>query len=142
MNEEALVSWDDSSREDLLWWSTEGRFEEGVSLVSRLPDQMFWSDASDQGWGAVLSDQYASGIWSEEEALLSINMRELLAVERGLLSFQDCVRGCVVAVFCDNTTAVSYLRCQGGLCLQPSTQWLRGSCVGRRRWASSCVLSL
>ena len=80
-----------------------------------IPDQMFWSDASDQGWGANLSDVFVSGIWSAEEALLSINMRELLAVEKGLLAFLPQLQGEVVGLFCDNTTAISYLRRQGGL---------------------------
>ena len=34
---------------------------------------MFWLDASDQGWGAAVADQLASGLWSEGEELLSIN---------------------------------------------------------------------
>ena len=109
-----LIPWDSPSREDLLWWCAEGRLEEGVSLNVSSPDLMFWSDASDQGWGAMVGDQFASGLWLEGEASLSVNHRELLAVQRGLLSFQDLLCGCVVAVFSDNTTAVSYLRKQGG----------------------------
>ena len=45
---------------------------------------------------------------------LSINHRALLAVERALFFFQDKVSSCQVALFCDNTTAVSYLRKLGG----------------------------
>ena len=90
-----------------------GRLEEGVSLESHSPELMFWSDLSDQDWGANMEDQVASGLWSEEEKFLSINVRELLAVERGLLFFLP-LRGHSVAVFCDNTTALSYLRHQGG----------------------------
>ena len=66
------------------------------------------------GGGANLTDRFESGIWSAEEALLSINARELLAVEKGLLAFEEYLIGKVVAVYCDNTTAVSYLRRQGG----------------------------
>ena len=65
---------------------------------------MFWSDASDQGWGANLSEVFEAGIW-----------RELLAVEKGLLAFLPLIRGTSVAVFSDNTTADAYLRNQGGL---------------------------
>ena len=43
-----------------------------------------------------------------------INQRELLAVERGLRALCTCLEGRVVAVFSDNTTAVAYLRRQGG----------------------------
>ena len=56
-----LIPWDSPSRDDLLWWCAEGRLEEGVSLVVRSPDLMFWSDTSNQGWGATITDQFASG---------------------------------------------------------------------------------
>ena len=45
-------------------------------------------------WGGAL----ASGHWSREEALLSINARELLAVEFGLRQFQHLVSNSAVAV--------------------------------------------
>ena len=32
----------------------EGRLDEGISLALRSPDQMFWSDASNHGWGRRL----------------------------------------------------------------------------------------
>ena len=45
---------------------------------------------------------------------LSINARELLAVKLGLHQFQSSLQGRLVAVFCDNTTAVAYLRKERG----------------------------
>ena len=132
------VMWDDACREDLLWWCAEGRLLAGISLVQDQPDQMFWSDASDAGWGANLADRFVSGIWSAEEALLSINARELLAVEKGLLAFQDCLCGRVVAVFCDNTTAVSYLRRQGGT----HSPLLNSLAQRVLRWAEEMRISL
>ena len=111
-DEDILVPWDPPSRDDLRWWCTEGRLEEGISLALR-SDQMFWSDASNLGWGATVEDQFASGVWLEGEVSLSINQRELLAVERGLRALCSCLEGRVVAVFSDNTTAVAYLRRQG-----------------------------
>ena len=91
-----------------------GRLEEGISLALRSPDQMFWSDASNLGWGATVEDRFASGVWLEGEVSLSINQHELLAVKRGLRALCTCLEGRVVAVFSDNTTAVAYLRRQGG----------------------------
>ena len=75
---------------------------------------MFWSDASNLGWGATVADQFVSGVWLEGEVSLSINHRELLAVERGLRALCACLEGRVVAVFSDNTTTVAYLRRQEG----------------------------
>ena len=52
-DEDILVPWDPPSRDDLRWWCTEGRLEEGISLALCSPDQMFWSDASNLGWGPL-----------------------------------------------------------------------------------------
>ena len=73
-----------------------------------------WSDASDVSWGAHLDCQVASGLWDTRQAALSINARELLAVQLGLFQFRSALRGRTVAVFCDNNTAVHSLRKGGG----------------------------
>ena len=99
---------------DLQWWLHLPRLSLGVSLCQVSPDLDFWSDASDVGWGAHLDHQVASGLWDSHQAALSINTRELLAIKLGLLQFQSSLRGHTVAVFCDNTTAVAYLRKEGG----------------------------
>ena len=109
-DEDILVLWDPPSWDDLRWWCTDGRLEEGISLALRSPDQMFWSDTSSLGWGATVEDQFASGVWLEGEISLSINQRELLAVERGIRALCTCLEGRIVAVFSDNTTEVAYLR--------------------------------
>ena len=54
LDESQVILWDASSQEDLLWWFEEGRLEEGISLESHLPNRIFWTDASDQGWGAIV----------------------------------------------------------------------------------------
>ena len=99
---------------DLQWWLHLPRLSLGVSLCQVSPDLHFWSDASDVGWGAHLDHQIASGLWDAHQAALSINARELLAVQLGLRQFQSSLQGRTVAVFCDNTTAVAYLRKEGG----------------------------
>ena len=99
---------------DLQWWLHLPRLSLGVSLHQVSPDLHFWSDASDVGWGAHLDSQVASGLWDNHQAALSINARELLAVQLGLFQFQPALQGRTVAVFCDNTTAVAYLRKEGG----------------------------
>ena len=71
-----------------------------------------------------MSDHFHSGLWSEEEARLSINVRELLAVGKGVRAFLPLLKGHSVVVFCDNTTAISCLRHQGGtLSLTPNLSW-------------------
>ena len=103
-----LVNWTPEIRLDLEWWLTLSRLEEGISQLD------MWSDASDVGWGAHLGEEVASGPWSLEEAELSINVRELLAVEYGLQYFAPQISNSTVALFADSSTAVAYLRNQGG----------------------------
>ena len=99
---------------DLQWWFHLPRLSLGVSLCQVSPNLHFWSDASDVGWGAHLDRQIASGLWDSQQAALSVNARELLAIKLGLHQFQSSLQGRRVAVFCDNTTAVAYLRKEGG----------------------------
>ena len=112
---QAPVSVTQECLRDLQWWLHLPRLSSGVSLCQVSPDLHFWSDASDVGWGARLDRQVASGLWDTRQAALSINARELLAVQLGLRQFQSSLQGRTVAVFCDNTTAVAYLRKEGGM---------------------------
>ena len=86
---------------DLQWWLHLPRLSLGVSLCQVSPDLHFWSDASDVGWDAHLDSQIASGLWDTHQAALSINARELLAVQLGLRQFRSSLQGRTVAVFCD-----------------------------------------
>ena len=111
---EAPVSASMECLRDLQWWLHLPRLSLGVSLCQVSPDLHFWSDASDVGWGAHLGRQIASGLWDAQQAALSINARELLDVQLGLYQSRSSLQGRTVAVFCDNTTAVAYLRKEGG----------------------------
>ena len=114
LDDQFQVSWSPPCREDLLWWARVARQREGVSLSLPIPDVSFFSDASDVGWGALVGEHHASGLWSPLQAALSINLRELLAVQYGLLALEHLLVGRLVALFCDNTTTVAYLRRSGG----------------------------
>ena len=115
LDDQFQVSWSPLCREDLLWWSRVAQLREGVSLSLPAPDISFFSDASDVGWGALVGEHHASGLWSPHQKTLSINMRELLAVQFGLQAFEHLLVGMSVALFCDNTTTVAYLRRSGGM---------------------------
>ena len=84
---------------------------ERVSLPA--PGVSFFSDASDVGWGALVGEHHASGLWSPLQTALSINLRELLAVQYGLRALEHLLVGLSVALFYDNTTTVAYLRRSG-----------------------------
>ena len=123
---------------DLQWWLHLPRLSHGVSLCQVSPDLDFWSDASDVGWGAHLDQQVASGLWASHQASLSINARELLAIQLDLLWFQSSLRSHTVAVYCDNVTAVAYLRKEGGT----RSPLLNASCAGRSLTPSVWLLNL
>ena len=109
-----LVSWDTDCHSDLEWWLNRSHLEEGVSLSQVSPNLDFWSDASDVSWGSHLGDSVVSDLWSPQEIDLSINVRELLAVDNGLHYFTSQLVDSTVAIFVDNSTAVAYLRNQEG----------------------------
>ena len=114
VDQSQLVEWSPVIRLDLSWWLDCDHLEFGISLEQVSPQLELWSDASDVGWGAHLDEQVASGLWAPEDVELSINARELLAIERALLWFAPHLTGSSVAVFADNSTSISYLRNQGG----------------------------
>ena len=114
LDQSTRIPWSQDCLRDLRWWLHLPCLSQGVSLRQVSPDLDFWSDASAVGWGAHLGHHTTSGLWSRDEVPLSINAKELLAVRRGLLHFQSSLVGKTVSVFCDNSTAVAYLRKEGG----------------------------
>ena len=108
------VEWDFDCHPDLMWWSDVSHLQVGMPLGESLPDLCLFTDASDTGWGASLGDVHLAGLWSPLSSRFSINHRELLAVLLALRGFLPSLRGRVVAVFSDNTTALAYLKKQGG----------------------------
>ena len=88
---------------------------EGVDLSVPVPDLSFYSDASDVGWGAIVREHQVSGVRTPSQRELSINLRETMAVQKGLFEFGSLLRGKTIALFCDNVTTVAYLRRLGGM---------------------------
>ena len=115
IDQSQLVEWSPVIQDVLSWWRDRDRLGLGVSLEQVSPQLELWSDASDVGWGAHLDEQFASGLWALEDGERSINARELLAIESALKWFIPLLAGSSMAVFADKSTAVSYLRNQGGI---------------------------
>ena len=63
----------------------------GDALRGTPPELRLYSDASRSGWGAHLLDQSASGLWSDQETSLHINILEMKALFLALQTFQDVV---------------------------------------------------
>lgn len=125
-------------KSDLSWWL------HNVTLQSRViyraaADIHLFTDASSTGWGGQLLHMTAGGSWSLEEKLLHINALEIKAILFALQAFTPELGGKHIKVFCDNTTAVTYVNEMGGtrsvMCNYLSTliwDW----CVKHQAWVS------
>ena len=91
-----------------------------------------------RGFGAHLGEDVTSGLWFPQEAILSINARELLAVKYGLWFFAPQIMNSTVALFADNSTAIAYLRNQGGT----RSKLLNSIAQRILRWAESIPVML
>ena len=119
------VALPEEARRDLSWWMVRDHLLTGVRFGTPAPDLHLYSDASSSGLGAHLLDQNVSGVWSDQEKLLHINLLEMKALFLGLQAFQEDVSGRHVTAMCDNSTVVAYVNKQGGtvsraLCLLTS----------------------
>ena len=109
-----LIPLDLQSRLAILWWTNRDNLRRGVPLGNIDVEYYLYTDSSTQGWGAHLQDLTASGIWSQDQSQLHINVLELQAIWLGLRAFSQRVENARVALMSDNTSAVAYLRNQGG----------------------------
>ena len=78
------VALPEEARRDLSWWMVKDHLLTGVRFGTPASDLHMYSDASSSGWGAHLLDQNVSGVWSDQEKLLHINLLEMKAFFLGL----------------------------------------------------------
>ena len=89
-------------------------------LTSGIPIRTFQAeftiltDASTQGWGALMGDSQISGTWTRTDRKLHINWLELKAVVSALKHWAPVLQGHQVMISTDNSTVVSYINKQGG----------------------------
>ena len=112
-------------KRDLSWWMVRDHLLTGVQFGTPAPDLHLYLDACCSGWCAHLLDQHVSGVWSDQEKLLHINLLEMKALFLGLQAFREDVIGHHVTAICDNSTVMAYVNKQGGtvswaLCLLAS----------------------
>ena len=74
-------------KRDLSWWMVRDHLLTGVRFGTPAPDLHLYSDASCSGWGAHLLNQHVSGVWSDQEKLLHINLLEMKALFLGSSGF-------------------------------------------------------
>ena len=86
----------------------------GAPIHPQVHNTLVFTDASQKGWGAHLNEIVLSGLWSNKEAQLHINVLELKAVLLALKGFQEHLKGQTVLICSDNSTVVAYLNKEGG----------------------------
>ena len=113
-NFEAVMEISHEGKLELQWWIQNIK-DVHCTLDREEPGTEICTDASTSGgWGAVCGSKQTGGRWTEHEQSLHINVLELLAIEYGLKSFKDEVKGKHVKVLTDNTCAVAYIKNMGG----------------------------
>lgn len=98
---------------DLSWW-LDNIYTQDRKIFRGGTDIDLYTDASSLGWGGHLNNRATSGSWSLEEKLLHINALELKAILFVLQTFRRELKGHYIKVYCDNTTAMTYVNEMGG----------------------------
>jgi len=104
----------------LRWWSTPSNLNQGMPFSQPPHSATVTTDASLEGWGGHVSiqgrDQVSmfSDRWPRKGPKRHINFLELRAIRLTLELMTQDLRGRHVLIECDNTTAVSYVKRQGG----------------------------
>ena len=104
-----------------------------INTVSSSLSCNFFTDASNEGWGAHLDQRSTKGLWSDQEKRLHINVLELKAVSLALRNFKDQCQNQTVLVAMDNSTVVACINKEGGthsveMC---ALLWRVSECDGR-----------
>ena len=95
-------------KDHLAWWMDPQNILKGSNLHQREHNMLMFTDASEKGWGAHLSNCTISGVWQQSEKDFHINILELKAVFLALKHFQKQLWQKIVLVSSDNSTVVSY----------------------------------
>ena len=104
-------------KKEIAWWSSEREVMIGVPLKvdwDYQTQKQLFTDASTMGWGGHVDNLVVSGIWTEQESTMHINLLEMLAVWNSMRQLIKVLAGKQVMISTDNVTTVFYLRKQGG----------------------------
>ena len=113
--------------DDLSWWV--GNIQSGKKDIKpKTPDITLTTDASKEGWGAVVEDRRSGGRWSPDESTLHINVLEMKAVLLGLETFLRHEKDVTIKILSDNCTTVSYINKMGG------TKSMKCNTLARELW--------
>ncbi|XP_074612265.1 uncharacterized protein LOC141866635 [Acropora palmata] len=110
----AIVYLSQLARDSLRWFVVNSHLYNGTRISKPSKVMTMTTDASRLGWAVVCDGVSSSGLWSSKEQAMHINWLELSAVLFGVKCFVHS-HNCLVKVFCDNSTAVTYINNLGGM---------------------------
>ena len=105
-NINAKVWLSQEAKDDLKWWKNNINEAYNDIIVPNLSVEIK-TDASLNGWGAVMGSSSTGGLYSEEETQDHINVLELKAILFGLKSLACHIQLAHIKILCDNSTAVA-----------------------------------
>ena len=108
------VALSDEARDSLKWWCDSSNLVAGVPVMRLKETVTVHTDASLTGWGVSCDEWRMSGVWSEDEQKLHINVLEMIAVEIALRNNVNFFTGQRVCFMIDNLSVVYYVNKQGG----------------------------
>ena len=97
-----------------LRWFNRQDVLQGVPLHLQEPRLFFFTDASLTGWGASWQDSHLSGQWSHQDSYQHFKCLELETIWLAFLQWGPQWHNQTVRVYCNNSTAVAFIRKQGG----------------------------
>lgn len=111
-NFDSLMSISNKAIEELGWWLDilESSYND---IYPPAIDITLYSDASLQGWGAVMDEVSTGGRWSYTESKNHINYLELLAAFFAIKTFKGSLNGKHVKLMIDNSSAVAIINNMG-----------------------------
>ena len=105
---------DSGAQKDLQFWLANIEAWNGRISATKPVDIQAMSDASSTGWGFACLGQEAAGLWDDQMSSEPSNLREMMAILMGLLSFQSDLAGKSLQVLSDNVSTVANINFQGG----------------------------
>ena len=99
---------------DLTWWLNGLKSWNGCAIHHKPIDFQLVTDASHIGWGGVLGDKQAQGLWTPQIRSQCSNYREMMAVYYAMKALKTDIAGKVIQVLNDNISTVANINFQGG----------------------------
>lgn len=101
-------------QQTLHWWLQENNVRAGRTLSLPPSSGTLFTDASSEGWGAHFEEHMVSGVWTKQQTQLHINHLEMMAIIYALHNLQNILKDRTITIATDNSTALGYIRNQGG----------------------------